>query len=334
MKLFDKFKNQFRGVIHWENPLPEQLFYKFTVYGDEIKDLSNLIVGPGQGCIFVYEGKVEQHITEEGKYSVKSDNVPFFTTLEKIFQRFESEHKTGIWFYRRADVLNCKWGTSTPIKYIDPVYQFPVNLSMYGNYSFRISNPISLFQNVVGSKNTLEVDDIRRIISERLIQPVSDCLANAKFSYGDIDANRTNIVENFKGKNELIFEDLGFQLIDFRIEGTGFDEDTLNRISKIADMTAENLAAKEVGLDYTQVQQLGALRDAAKNEGLAGAGLQMGAGFQLGNMVMQQSNQQQQQQNQNEDIAPKLQKLKELFEQGLITENEYNAKKTELLEKL
>ena len=56
----------------------------------------------------------------------------------------------------------------------------------------------------------------------------------------------------------------------------------MERINRIADMTAEKLAATEVDLDYAGVQKLAALRDAVRTEGgLAGAGMQIGAGVQL-----------------------------------------------------
>ncbi|HPJ16043.1 MAG TPA: SPFH domain-containing protein, partial [Spirochaetota bacterium] len=61
MGLFDKFtdvKGQLRSVIQWEDPDPSSIFYRWSGNNDEIKNASKLIVGPGQGCIFVYQGKV------------------------------------------------------------------------------------------------------------------------------------------------------------------------------------------------------------------------------------------------------------------------------------
>jgi membrane protease subunit (stomatin/prohibitin family) len=65
MALFDSIKRQLRSVIEWENPDPNALFEQWTESGDEIKNASTLIVGPGQGCIFVYQGKVRSVIQEE-----------------------------------------------------------------------------------------------------------------------------------------------------------------------------------------------------------------------------------------------------------------------------
>jgi len=93
-------------------------------------------------------------------------------------------------------------------------------------------------------------------------------------------------------------------------------------------MTTEKHAAAEVALDYTGLQKLGALRDAAKNEGgLAGAGLQMGAGLQLAQDIFKSG-------DTNSDPTLRLRKLKKLLDEQLITNEEYEQKKNEILSKL
>ena len=54
----------------------------------------------------------------------------------------------------------------------------------------------------------------------------------------------------------LIGLDWVFILSDFRIEGTVFDDDTMKRINRIADMSAEAQAANAAGVSYAQLQQL------------------------------------------------------------------------------
>src|SRR5438270_4319072 len=106
---------QLRSVIEWKDPHPDILFEQWTESSDEIKNASKLIVGPGQGCIFVYEGKVEGSFTEEGMYDLKTGNIPFWTTVKSALYNFESIHKVGIYFYRKADIVNKRWGTPSPI---------------------------------------------------------------------------------------------------------------------------------------------------------------------------------------------------------------------------
>jgi membrane protease subunit (stomatin/prohibitin family) len=336
MALLDGIRRQLRSVIEWEDPSPGMLFYQWTDNGDEIKNASKMIVGPGQGCVFVYEGTVKDVFTRECMVNLKTENIPFWTTITKVMQFFESEHRVGIYFFRRAKVLDQKWGTTNVIKYEDPKYKFPVGLRAYGNYSFRITEPEHFFVNVVGSANIYTVNDFREVMNDRILQPLTDYLAEAKFSYADIDANREEIAQGIQAKVGVAFEKLGFMLTDFRIEGTSFDDDTMRRINRIADMSAEAQAASAVGLNYSQVQRLDAMRDAAKNEGGgAGMGMGLGAGLGFGQMMAgAMGSNFNQQQPSPDDPMVKLQKLKQMYEAELITEEEYKAKKQEIISQL
>lgn len=322
-----------RSVIQWENPREFQLFYKFTDQGDELKNASKLILHPGHGCIFTYEGKIEGVFEEEGLYDLQTANKPFLTTIRKFMNAFVSEHKTGIWFYRKADMVNIRWGTRIPIKYNDPVYSFPVQLRGYGNYSIKITDAKNFFTNVVGSKLDYFVDELQELFLSRITQPISNYLANAKFSYADIDSNIELIADETKNRTQSIFEDLGFQLLDFRIEGTSFDPETEKRIGEVSDIQAEVKSASIAGVDFAELQKLKAMRDMAKNEGAAGAGMGMFAGMNMGNVMGQVSNQEKASEPKT-DVRTKLKELKELFEDDLISEEEFKAKKQALLDQM
>jgi len=341
MAIFDGIKRQLRSVIEWKDPDPNTLFYQWSDNGDEIKNSSKLIVGPGQGCIFVYEGKIRYVLEKEKLISLKTDNIPFWTTIKKVMQSFESEHKVGIYFYRRTKILDQKWGTTSPIKYDDPKYNFPVGLKAYGNYSYQISDPRSFFVNIVGSNSNFYADDFREVMSDRIIHPLSDFLSTSRYSYSEIDANRDEIVVGMQQRLSEDFNKLGFNITDFRIEGTDFDENTLKRINRIADLTAEAHAAKAVGMNYAGVQQIEAMREAARNEGGgAGIGMGLGAGMGLGQTMAQAMGNQFGTANQSvqsesagkADPMEKLAKLKKMFDAELINEEEYTAKKKEILD--
>ena len=353
MGLWGALKGELRSVIQWENSNSDDLFYQWSDDGDEIKNASKLIVNPGQGCIFVYEGQVKAIQTKPGLVNLNTDNIPFWTKLTKFMQGFESEHKVGIYFFKTTRILNQRWGTSSPIKYNDPVYKFPVGLRTYGNYSMQIQDPASFFATIVGSASVFSVEAFRDVMVSRLIQPLTDYLAEATFSYADIDANREEIAAALIAKITPDFEKLGFEMTDLRVEGTSFDDDTMKRINRIADITAEQQAAQAAGLNYAQMQQLEAMRDAARNEGGgAGIGMGMGAGIGMGNMmagamggafgqpaqpVQQAATPQpsvQQQAPASDDPMVILGKLKQLADAGLITAEEYDAKKQEVLSRL
>lgn len=335
MNMFDGLRSQLRSVIQWTNPDPGVLFHRWTENGDEIKNASKLIVNPGQGCVFVYRGKVEAVIDQPGTIDLKTENIPFWTTITKFMQAFQSEYKVGIYFFQTKQFLNEKWGTNSTIKYEDPKYKFPVGLRAFGNYSFRIADPQSFFVNVVGTADAYPVDQFRQVVGARIGQPLTDYLATSHYSYAEIDANREEIAAGMKDRLTQEFKTLGFEMADFRIEGTSFDDDTMRRINRIADTSAEAQAAAAAGLSYAQMQQLAALRDAAKNEGgVAGAGVGLGAGIGFGQMMAGAMGQGQPAATPPVDPMEKLASIKKMLDAGLITQADFDEQKKRILSQI
>lgn len=355
MGIWDAVKKQLRSVIEWENPDHSVLFELWSENGDEIKDASQLIVKPGQGVVFLYEGRIRGVMTEPGRYDLRTDNEPFITTLEKFMQAFESEHKVGIYFFWQTEFLNQKWGTLAPIKYQDPVYDFPVGLRAFGNFSFRLTEPENFFVNLLGARQRFLVDQLRQTVAGRLQPPLTDLMAESGFSYAEIDGNRDELAAALVRKLGPEFGNLGLEMTDFRIEATSFDDATVQRIDRIANVTAEAHAARKAGLDYVGLQQLEALREAARNEGgAAGAGVGIGAGIGLG-QTFAQSFSQSMAPGANQapaqpaaspatgavtgaapatDFEARLARLKSLLDKGLITDADYQAKKDAILSEL
>ncbi len=339
MTILDGIKRQLRTVIEWQQPEPEALFCQWGDNGDEIKNASQLIVNPGQGCIFVYEGQIRSVLTEPCLLELATANVPFWTTIRKLMQSFVSEHKVGIYFFRTTAILDQKWGTLSPIKYEDPKYGIPMTVKAFGNFSYRIVDPRSFFVNVVGGHTSFTTEHFRTIMADRLVQSITDHIAEMRLPYTEIDAKREEIAAGLADRLSADFAALGFAVTDFRIEGTTFDEDTVRRIGRIADMTAEARALKEVGVDFAEMQRLEALRDAARNEGGgAGMGMGLGAGLGMGQTLARTMGQAPAVPSPAgaaaADPTAKLTQLKQLHEQQLITDEEYAAKRQQILDTL
>ncbi|MFY1045774.1 SPFH domain-containing protein [Chryseobacterium sp. GP-SGM7] len=333
MGLGEFFRSQLSQVIEWKDQQPEILVHKFPSGNDEVKNASKIIVAPGQGAILIYEGKVADQIDSEGIYNLETDNHPFITTLLKLRTNFESEHKLKIYFYRTSEVVNQGWGTSQEVKYLDPIYKIPVELGANGTFSFRIADPLYLFSNVVGSRDQYSVQEARELLQGRFPQNLASVLAKSGISYQHIDAQLPSLSKQIYDQLQPEVQNLGFLLTDFKLNGTLFDQSTTERIGKIADITAESMAAGEGGLFYVEMEKLKALRDAASNEGgLAGAGLQLGVGMELGKTF--DIAKEKQLNSEATDIVTKLHQLKLLLSEDLITREEFEAKKKEWLDKL
>ncbi|UYQ95464.1 SPFH domain-containing protein [Chitinophaga horti] len=324
MGILDAAKGQLRSVITWEDPEEWEIFRRYTRPHDELKNASTLIVQPGQGCIFTYEGKIEGVFAEPGMYNLETDNKPFVTTLRKFMTGFESEHKTGLWFYRTADIVNIRWGTRVPVTYNDPVYSFPVNLRAYGNFSIRIAQVADFFTKIVAGKPAYYAHELQELLCSRIGQPISHYLANAKFSYAGVDSHLETIAADAAQKTAPEFLVFGFELLDFRIEGSSFDEETNKRIAGISDIQADVQAARLADVSFETLQKMLALRDAARNEN--GTAAQMITAYNIHPQPAPAAA--------GPSVRDRLKTLKELFDDGLLDEEEYKLKKQELMKEL
>ncbi len=333
MSILNIFSNQLSKVIQWETPNPTTLWYKYPDRRDEIINASKLIVAPGQGCVLVYEGQIADIIDSEGIFNLQTDNHPFVTTLSRLRQNFESEHKLAIYFYRKAQIINQPWGTPSPIKFIDREYKIPVELGLNGNFSYRITNPKFFFTEITGTRDLLQSEEMSGVITERILQLIANILYEKKYSYIEIDGRLEEIAREIESKINDEYTALGLELTDFRIIGTIFDEQTQERIGRIADISTDVKAAERAGLSYVELEKLRALRDAARNEGgLAGAGVQLGVGMEIGKKFNEQTDSFLS--VGNAEATEKLRKLKILLDEKIITQEDYDTKKKEILSKL
>ena len=326
---FNLFRGQLAQVIEWSSPPPGLLLWEFPSAHHEVKDASKLLVGPGQGALLVYEGKVANVLETPGIYTLDTDNHPFITTLLKLRTGFESQHKLHLYFYRRAENVGQPWGTATPVKYLDPVYQLPVELGAHGNFSFCVADARRFFTEVAGLGASYTVAQAKALLQSRIGQELATQLAAAGLSYQQLDGQMATLAAALREPLAAEFAQLGLELTDFRLSGTVFDAATQQRIGRVADAAADSQAAATAGLSYAELEKLKALREAARNTGgLAGAGAQFGAGAELGRLLAGPAGPAA---PAPADPAEQLQKLKQLFDAGVITAEEFANKKQEWL---
>ena len=64
------FGKQLANVVEWEEFRDDCIFWKWS--NQEIKKGSKLIIRPGQDAIFLFNGKIEGIIQDDGDYDIES----------------------------------------------------------------------------------------------------------------------------------------------------------------------------------------------------------------------------------------------------------------------
>lgn len=337
MWIFDFLKWQAIDVIRWENPSSDVLVKKWERNLDEIKNNSSLIVDPGLSAIFVRNGKIEAIQKESGKWNLETDNIPVITSLKNFMSGFQSHDKSAVYFLKTSEIANQKWGTPNSVTYIDPVYDFPVELRAFGNFSFKIIDIENFWVNYAANREKVLIDDIRMMITDRIVWNIATAFAARKSSYNEVDSQTLAIWAELKELTKEEFLKLGLELTDFRIEDINFTEKTQGFIDKItskkADIWAINATAnidKNAMANYKELENLEIMKEASKNSGSASDAMWAGIGMAMGANMMQNMQNSQNAKVENTEEAQLL-KIKDFFDKWLISKEEYEAKKKEIL---
>ena len=189
------FKGQFANVVEWEEYRDDIIFWKWT--NREIKKGSKLIIRAGQDAIFMYNGKIEGIFKDEGSFDIESQIIPFLSTLKGFKFGFNSGVRAEVLFVNTKEFTE-KWGTKNPI--LIPTQALPGGMPIraFGNFSFSVSDYITLIDKVAGVKQMYTVADVKERISAVLDQLLMKWISKEGKDMFNLQANAYDISAGIK----------------------------------------------------------------------------------------------------------------------------------------
>ncbi|WP_126243319.1 SPFH domain-containing protein [Chitinophaga rhizosphaerae] len=333
MGIFDFIKNEFIEVIDWVDDTTDTVIYKFPDKGDKIMNGAQMTVRESQVAVLMNEGEFGDMYLP-GRHELTTSNMPITTTLKSWKYLFDSPFKVDIYYVSTRQFTNLKWGTSNPVIVRDPEFK-QVRLRSFGTYTMRVTDPKKFIKEFAGTHPWVRVDTVSEQLRNVIVSKLAEGLAEAGVSVLDLSANFTEIGEKLKPVFQKEFDVWGIELGQFFIENVTLPEE----VEKMLDKTTQlNMMADKLN-QFNQMQGGIALENLSNNPGAAGmAG--MGAGVILTNMLQQQQQPAAPQNapaadpNEKQKLLDLLKQLGELKAQGILTEEEFNQKKAEILGKL
>ena len=147
MGFLDKLRGELIDVVEWVDDSRHTLVWRFPRYHNQIKYGAQLIVRPGQGAIFVREGRIAD-VFGPGQYRLETKNLPILSTLEGWKYGFDSPFKAEIYFVSTRQIPDLKWGTPNPVMMRDADFG-PIRLRAFGTYTLKATDPRALLQELV-----------------------------------------------------------------------------------------------------------------------------------------------------------------------------------------
>ena len=332
MGLFDFIKGEFIEVIDWVEQDQDTMMWKFPDKDANIKYGASLTVRESQTALFVDEGRIAD-LFEPGRFELITENIPVLTSLRNWDKGFKSPFKCDIYYFSTKVFTNLKWGTPNPVILRDPEFK-QVRVKAFGTYFIRISDPVKFFREFTGTNPVLRVSEIEDRMRDVVSPKFAEALAEAGVSVMDLASNYTELGDRIAPILQQEFDPFGIELTKFQITSTSLPKEVEEFYDKMTNMNMVDDMQK-----FQQFQNAKAVEKAAENPGGgASEGIGMGMGLGMAQMMMNQGNAQ----NQNnpakaqtkEEILATLKELGSLKESGILTQEEFDAKKKELLARL
>lgn len=309
----------FIEIIEATTPDPNLLMWKFADEDKEIKNGAKLTVRESQQAILLNEGQLAD-VYGPGLHTLNTENIPILNRLKGWKYGFESPFKADVYFFNTHRFINNKWGTPSPILLTDPQFG-NIRIRAFGSFDVKIADVGTFFKQYAGTYKQLTIFELQQQLRDFIAPKFGEVLSNEKISVTDIAGNISELSKKIEPSLKPYFLQLGIELTQFIITSITLPDEVTAHYDKMTNMNMVKDMDK-----FTKFNTANAL-------GQEGTAINEGAQSAL--MMATMMNQLQQQQNklpeEETDITAKLQKLKVLFEAGLIDETEYKTKKAELI---
>ena len=347
MALMDFIKKQFIDILEWTESGDGTLAWRFPMAGNEIQYGASLTVRESQVAVFVNEGQVAD-VFGPGMHKLTTQTLPVLTYLKNWDKLFQSPFKSDVYFFSTRQQVDQRWGTSQPVTIRDKDFG-AVRLRAFGNYSYRVADAKRFHTEISGTRDLYTVADLDGQLRGLMLQHISDAVASSGVAFLDLAANQVAFAKALREATAPAFEAIGLRLEAVTMQNVSLPEE----LQKVLD---QKIGMGMVGGDmgkFMQYQTAQAIPKFAEGSGQGGGGVAgdamgLGAGVALGQVLAGQLSQglQPQVPVQAQPAAPAaagvrpdevmatLEKLGELKAKGILTQDEFDAKKAELLKKL
>ena len=367
MALFDFIKKQFIDILQWTEDANGTLAWRFPMAEMEIQNGGTLVVRESQMAVFVNEGQVAD-VFGPGTYKLTTQTLPVLTYLKNWDKLFESPFKSDVYFFSTRQQIDQKWGTPQPITIRDKDFG-AVRLRAFGNYAFRVADPKLFHTEISGTRASYTVAEVEGQLRGLVLQNISNAIAGSGLPFLDLAANQVSFADALAKELQPAFAKLGLQLENLTVQNLSLPDE----LQKILDQKiGMGMVGNDMGkfMQYQTAQAIPQFAAAAGQAGggggsIAGDAMGLGAGMAMGQLLAQ--NLQAGLGGMHapaqaataaaaaaaaapattpapaaaapvgispDEVMATLEKLADLKGKGILTQEEFDSKKAELLKKL
>ena len=247
------------------------------------------------------------------------------STLKAFPYLFTSPVIADLYFVSTRQFVDNKWATKTPIMKRDNEFNM-VRIRAFGKYAFRITDVSAFMREVFGTKGIVMTYDIVEYLSSMVTEAFATTVGESELSVLDLATEYRKFSVIMQNKLNEKIEQIGIQFSDVLIESVSLPDE----VEKLIDEQSGIGMAKQDMEAFMQYQTARAMRDASQQKGgLAG----LGAGMAMGNAMVQTIQNNTTKEGETKSKAELLRELKSLLDEGILTQEEFEAEKKQILNK-
>ena len=338
-------------------------------YGaEDILSNGSIIFVPENTAAFVFsQSGIEQAITQPGGFEYRNGEATVFDEQDRRekgigkillgqaadrigFSGMSSEEKR-VAFVNLREIRGLKFGTRGPLAYNDLFYGTDLEVYSYGSFAVQVMNPETFVQNFVPANVTsYSLDDPQaraQLLSEFLqsfISAVNSLSAEYRISQLPSQANSiASRISTEEGNAGTWPERFGLQLTSVAIENIEFSEESRDLIRQFSEKKMGVRAYEDASQQAANIAAQQMIAEGLRNNGLGdGGGMLFGmnlasalnpqnATFAGAGTAPTEPQTESAKTSSLDNQIETLKKLKELLDAGILSQDEFDAKKREIL---
>jgi membrane protease subunit (stomatin/prohibitin family) len=300
---------------------------------------SQLVVRDFQAAVFRKDGRALD-VIGPGRHTLSTKNIPILTKVLSLPFAFKSPFRTEVLFVSLRTLPDLRWGTREPVPFRDKDLGL-VRLRAFGTYGLKVQDPMVFVNALVGAEGLYTAPMIEEYLRSTIVGRLNDHLGESLSSIFDLPSKYDETSVAMSERLAEDFKRFGLHLDNFRVNAITPPEEVQKAIDERSRMHAIGDLSS-----YARMKAADALQAAAENPGgMAGAGVGVGAGFGLGGMMAEtmrgamgggsgSSAPSGGAAAESRSVADRLRDLAALHKEGLLSPEEYQAKRAELMKHL
>lgn len=320
-----------------------------NLYGSTgvISNGSKIYVPENTACFIFSQAGIEEIITEAGGYEYQNGQDSIFSGAgigKAIFKQAKDRIGYGgitadekqIAFVNLREIRDIKFGTRGAQVYNDLYYGTDLEIFAYGSFTVQVKDPVTFVRNFVPANvNYYSFDDpkVRAQILSEFLQSFTVALNSLSSTYriSQLPAQANDISLRVAGDIDNVGtwpKRFGFEIIKVAIENIEFTDDSRELVKQYSSNKMNLKAYDDVSQRASNIAAQQKIAEGIQENGLGNAG---GMIFGM-NMAQGLGNKAEAKQAMTfDEQIETLKKLKELVDVGILTEEEFNTKKKEIM---